>query len=67
MAVTVSLPIARSGARSSTRGSLAVRAASASSPSSRPGAIAPPTYAPSDATQSNVVAVPRSTTTAGVP
>ena len=35
--LTVSRPIARSGARSSTRGSLAVRAASASSPSSRPG------------------------------
>ena len=45
----MSRPIARSGARSSIRGSLAVRAASASSPSSRPGAIAPPTYAPSPA------------------
>ena len=67
MALTVSRPIARSGARSSIRGSLAVRAASASSPSSRPGAIAPPTYAPSAATQSSVVAVPKSTTTAGVP
>ncbi len=43
MAETVSRPIARSGARNSTCGSLAVRAASASSPSSRPGAIAPPT------------------------
>ena len=63
----MSRPIARSGARSSIRGSFAVRAASASSPSSRPGAIAPPTYAPSAATQSNVVAVPKSTTTAGVP
>ena len=34
---TVSRPIARSGARSSTRGSFAVRAARASRPSSRPG------------------------------
>ena len=32
-----------------------------------PGAIAPPTNAPSAATQSKVVAVPKSTTTAGVP
>ena len=43
IALTVSRPIARSGARSSIRGSFAVRAASASRPSSRPGAIAPPT------------------------
>jgi type III pantothenate kinase len=37
----VSRPIARSGVRSSIRGSLAVREASASRPSSSPGAIAP--------------------------
>lgn len=41
MAWTVLRPIARSGARRSMRGSVAVRATRASRPSSTPGAIAP--------------------------
>ncbi len=63
----VSRPIARSGVRISISAGWAVPDASDAKPSSSPGAIAPPTKAPSWATQSNVVAVPRSTTIAGAP
>ncbi len=44
-----------------------MRAARASRPRTIPGAIAPPTKAPAWSTASSVVAVPQSTTTAGVP
>ena len=47
--------------------SRAARANSASIEISTPGAITPPTYSPSDETDVEVVAVPKSTTTHGPP
>ena len=63
----MSLPMTRRGRAIVTRGSLAVRSARASAASRGPGGIAPPRYSPRAETQSKVVAVPRSITTAGVP
>ena len=49
----------------STRGSFAARAKRASALIWMPGAITPPRYSPLPDTQSNVVAVPKSTTISG--
>ena len=67
MPAAVVVPIAASGRTSSMRGSRAVRCASASIEIRRPGAMAPPRYAPSAAIASKVVAVPKSTTISGPP
>ena len=52
----------RVGFTSSTFGSFAVLAQSASSEMPIPGVMTPPRYSPRPETQSNVVAVPKSTT-----
>ena len=59
---TVVRPTTRGGHATSTRGSFAVRAMSASSEMPMPGTITPPAYSPLAVTTSNVVAVPKSTT-----
>src|SRR5437762_5609407 len=67
MACTVLEPMAWGGRRSSMRGSLLAEPTSASSERPSPGAMAPPTYAPSALTRSKLVLVPRSMTMAGPP
>ena len=58
----VEVPTTCAGATRSTFESSAVLDDSASAARRTPGAIAPPTYSPAPLTQSNTVAVPRSTT-----
>ena len=60
-------PTTRPGSRTSTRGSRAARWKSASALIPIPGQITPPPYSPPRVITSNVVAVPKSTTTAGPP
>src|SRR2546428_61951 len=67
MLVSVLRPIASFGRTSSTRYSRAARAISASVAVEMPGAMAPPMNSPAAFTQSNVVAVSRSTTMSGGP
>jgi len=64
---TVVLPMTCAGLTSSTLSSWAARLDSASTEISMPGASAPPTYSPCALTASKLVAVPKSTTTAGPP
>ena len=59
---SVRRPITRAGARSSVAGSLAVRRVSWSAAVRSPGMMTPPMKRASAVTQSNVVAVPKSTT-----
>jgi hypothetical protein len=64
MAWIVFAPMACGGRRSSMRGSLLAYPTSASSDRPRPGAIAPPMYAPSALSRSKFVLVPTSITIA---
>src|SRR5699024_9235413 len=66
-ASVVFLAMAARGLTISTMCSCAPRCDRASTEMSMPGAIAPPTYSPLGLTASNVVAVPKSTTTLGPP
>ena len=67
MASIVFLPITLLGGARSTFGSRAPRSERASSEISIPVISAPPTYSPSRESTSKVVAVPKSTQTAGPP